>query len=150
MVRDALPTAPQGSAGPDITRLGFGAWAIGGGDWAFGWGPQDDRDSVAAIHRALERGVGWIDTAAAYGLGHSERVVARALRGLDDPPLVFTKCGMVWQDQADATPRPNLRPEEIRRECDDSLRRLEVERIDLLQFHWPDNRTGTPVEESWG
>jgi aryl-alcohol dehydrogenase-like predicted oxidoreductase len=149
-VDESHPTRRLGADGPEITTLGFGAWAIGGGDWAFGWGPQDDADSIAAIHRALDAGLGWIDTAAAYGLGHSEEVVARALRGMDDPPLVFTKCGMVWQDQADGVPRPNLRPEEIRRECDDSLRRLGVERIDLFQFHWPDTRTGTPVEESWG
>lgn len=145
-----IPTRRLGSRGPQITELGFGAWAIGGGDWAYGWGPQDDADSVAAIHRALERGAGWIDTAAVYGLGHSEQVVARALRGMAERPLVFTKCGMVWQDQPDGVPRPDLRPDEIRRECDDSLRRLEVERIDLYQFHWPDNATGTPVEESWG
>lgn len=147
---ESHPTRRLGADGPEITTLGFGAWAIGGGDWAFGWGPQDDADSIAAIHRALDAGLGWIDTAAAYGLGHSEEVVARALRGMDEPPLVFTKCGMVWQDQRDRVPRPNLRPEEIRRECDDSLRRLGVERIDLFQFHWPDTRTGTPVEESWG
>ena len=139
-----------GSRGPEITPVGFGAWAIGGGDWAFGWGPQDDADSIAAIHAALDAGVSWIDTAAAYGLGHSEEVVARALEGVSDRPLVFTKCGMVWQDQEDRVPRPNLRPEHIRRECDDSLRRLRVEAIDLFQFHWPDTRTGTPVEESWG
>ena len=145
-----IPTRRLGSRGPQITELGFGAWAIGGGDWAYGWGPQDDADSVAAIHRALERGAGWIDTAAVYGLGHSEEVVARALRGMADRPLVFTKCGMVWQDQSDGVPRPNLRPDEIRRECEDSLRRLGVERIDLYQFHWPDTMTGTPVEESWG
>ena len=145
-----LPTNRLGEDGPPITSVGFGAWAIGGGDWAFGWGPQDDDDSIAAIHRALELGVTWIDTAGAYGLGHSEEVVARALRGMAEPPLVFTKCGMVWHDQADGTPRPNLRPEEIRRQCDDSLRRLGVDCIDLFQFHWPDNNTGTPVEESWG
>lgn len=145
-----IATRRLGSRGPEITELGFGAWAIGGGDWAFGWGPQDDADSVAAIHRALECGVGWIDTAAVYGLGHSEEVVARALAGVSERPLVFTKCGMVWHDQADGVPRPNLRPDEIRRECDDSLRRLGVEAIDLYQFHWPDTETGTPVEESWG
>jgi aryl-alcohol dehydrogenase-like predicted oxidoreductase len=144
------PTRRLGADGPVITTLGFGAWAIGGGDWAYGWGPQDDADSIAAIHRALGQGVGWIDTAAVYGLGHSEEVVRRALAGMADPPLVFTKCGMVWQDQADGVPRPNLKPDEIRRECDDSLRRLGVERIDLYQFHWPDPNTGTPVEESWG
>ena len=145
-----IPTRRLGSRGPRITEVGFGAWAIGGGDWAFGWGPQDDADSIAAIHRALELGVGWIDTAAVYGLGHSEEVVERALRGMAERPLVFTKCGMVWQDQSDGVPRPNLRPGEIRRECEDSLRRLAVERIDLYQFHWPDTETGTPLEESWG
>jgi aryl-alcohol dehydrogenase-like predicted oxidoreductase len=146
----AIPRRPLGSGGPRITEVGFGAWAIGGGDWVFGWGPQDDADSIAAIHRALELGIDWIDTAAVYGLGHSEEVVERALRGMAERPLVFTKCGMVWHDQADGVPRPNLRPGEIRRECDDSLRRLGVERIDLYQYHWPDTRTGTPVEESWG
>jgi len=145
-----LPRRRLGSAGPEITTLGFGAWAIGGGDWAYGWGPQDDRDSIAAVHRALDAGIDWIDTAAVYGLGHSEEVVARALEGLAEKPLLFTKCGMVWQDQADGVPRPNLRPEEIRRECDDSLQRLRVDAIDLYQFHWPDTRTGTPVEDSWG
>jgi aryl-alcohol dehydrogenase-like predicted oxidoreductase len=127
-------TAPLGSTGPRITALGLGAWAMGGGDW----GHQDDRASVAAIHRALEVGINWVDTAAAYGRGHSEEVVARALRGLSDPPLVFTKCG------------PDLRPAEIQRECEASLRRLEVQRLDMLQFHAPDTVTGTPVEESWG
>jgi aryl-alcohol dehydrogenase-like predicted oxidoreductase len=105
---------------------------------------------VAAIHRALEHGINWIDTAAVYGLGHSEAIVARALHGLSDPPLVFTKCGVVWQDRPDRIPRPNLRPAEIRRECEDSLRRLGVERLDMLQLHAPDTVTGTPVEESWG
>jgi aryl-alcohol dehydrogenase-like predicted oxidoreductase len=144
------PRRRLGSAGPEITALGFGAWAVGGGDWAYGWGPQDDRDSIAAIRRALDAGIDWIDTAAVYGLGHSEEVVARALEGVSERPLVFTKCGMVWQGQADGVPRPNLRPEEIRRECEDSLRRLRVEWIDLYQFHWPDVSTGTPIEESWG
>ena len=145
-----LPARRLGADGPELSAVGFGAWAIGGGDWSFGWGPQDDRESVGAIHRALELGVNWIDTAGVYGLGHSEEVVARALRDVAERPLVFTKCGMVWHDQPDGVPRPNLRPEEIRRGCDDSLRRLGVERIDLFQFHWPDVNTGTPVEESWG
>ncbi|MEW6581559.1 MAG: aldo/keto reductase [Actinomycetota bacterium] len=143
------PTRPLGRSGLEVTTLGFGAWAIGG-EWAFGWGPQDDRESVAAIHRALDAGVTWIDTAGVYGLGHSEEVVGRAVRGLADPPLVFTKCGMVWRDRRGRVPRPNLRPEEVRRDCEESLRRLGVERIDLLQFHWPDTTTGTAVEESWG
>jgi len=134
----------------DITRLGLGTWAIGG-PWAFGWGPQDDRESVAAIHRTVELGVNWIDTAAVYGLGHAERVVGRALAPLPpaDRPLVFTKCGLVW-NEADrmAEPRRVLDPASIRRECDASLTRLGMERIDLYQFHWPDE-TGTAVEDSW-
>ncbi len=132
--------------------MGFGAWAIGGGGWKYGWGPQDDAASLAAMRHALERGINWIDTAAVYGLGHSEEVVGRLLRDLprDERPLVFTKCGQVW-DEADpmAEPRRSLRPESIRREVEASLRRLGVERIDLYQFHWPDE-TGTPVEDSWG
>lgn len=146
-----LPTRPFGTSGLEITTVGFGAWAAGGGGWAFGWGPQDDDDSVAAMRHAVERGVNWIDTAAVYGLGHSEEVVGRLLRELprDRHPLVFTKGGLAW-DERDRTapPRRDLRPESIRRECEASLRRLGVERIDLYQFHWPDE-TGTPVEESW-
>jgi aryl-alcohol dehydrogenase-like predicted oxidoreductase len=147
-----LPVLPLGRSGFAITRVGFGAWAAGGGGWAFGWGPQDDRDSIAAMRRALDHGVNWIDTAAVYGLGHSEEVVGRLLRELGSSrrPLVFTKCGLIW-DAADpmATARRDLRPASIRRECEDSLRRLGIETIDLYQFHWPDD-TGTPIEESWG
>jgi aryl-alcohol dehydrogenase-like predicted oxidoreductase len=148
-VTAALPTRPLGSGGPEITVLGLGAWAIGG-EWTFGWGPQDDGESIAAIHHALDCGIGWIDTAAAYGLGHSEEVVGRAIRGLAEPPLVFTKCGQEWWEAPNRPPVPDLRPEVIRRACDASLRRLGVERLDLFQFHWPDTRTGTPIEESWG
>ena len=147
----ALPTRPLGSSGLDITTVGFGAWAIGGGGWAFGWGPQDDADSLAAMHRALELGIKWIDTAAVYGLGHSEELVGRLLRELPsgDRPLVFTKCGLVW-DERDRMKEAGrvLRPDSIRKECEASLRRLGVERIDLYQFHRPDE-TGTPVEDSW-
>ena len=146
-----LPTRPLGSSGPDITTVGFGAWAIGGGGWAYGWGPQDDADSLAAMRRALERGINWIDTAAVYGLGHSEEVVGRLLRALParERPLVFTKCGLVWDERNPMTEaRRVLRPESIRKECEASLRRLGVERIDLYQFHRPDE-TGTPVEDSW-
>jgi aryl-alcohol dehydrogenase-like predicted oxidoreductase len=146
-----LPTRPLGSSGIDITPVGFGAWAIGGGGWSFGWGPQDDTASLAAMRRALELGVNWIDTAAVYGLGHSEELVGRLLRELprDARPFVFTKGGLVWDDQNRmGEPRRVLKPESIRLQVEGSLRRLGVERIDLYQFHWPDD-TGTPVEDSW-
>ncbi len=148
----ALPTRPLGTDGPAITTVGFGAWAVGGGGWAFGWGPQDDEDSIAAMRRALELGINWIDTAAVYGLGHSEEVVGRLLSEIhvDERPYVFTKCGLVWPEgDRLAMPERVLRPESIRRECEASLRRLGVDRIDLYQFHWPDD-SGTPVEDSWG
>ena len=146
-----LPTRPLGTSGLEITTVGFGAWAIGGGGWAFGWGPQDDTASLAAMRHALEQGINWIDTAAVYGLGHSEEVVGRLLRELpaSERPLVFTKCGLVWDERnrmAEAT--RDLRPASIRREVEASLRRLGVERIDLYQFHRPDE-LGTPVEDSW-
>ena len=145
-----LATRPLGTTGMDITTVGFGAWAVGG-PWAFGWGPQDDDDSIAAIQHAVSRGVNWVDTAPAYGLGHSEEVVGRAVAGLPeaDRPLLFTKCGM-WFEQPGPGVMPEfvLRPETIRTECERSLRRLGVERIDLLQFHWPD-RSGVAVEDSW-
>ena len=146
-----LPVRPLGASGMRITTVGLGAWAIGGGGWAYGWGPQDDAASLATMRRALERGINWIDTAAIYGLGHSEEVVGRFLRELPqgERPLVFTKCGMAW-DERDrmAEPRRTLEPASIRAECEASLRRLGVERIDLYQFHWPDD-TGTAVEDSW-
>jgi aryl-alcohol dehydrogenase-like predicted oxidoreductase len=146
-----LTTRPLGTTDMTITTVGFGAWAVGGGDWAFGWGPQEDEQSIATIRHAIERGINWIDTAAVYGLGHSEEVVRRALEGVPaaERPYVFTKCGMVWDEQDRmAKPRQVLRPESIRRECEASLRRLGLERIDLYQFHWPDE-TGTAVEDSW-
>jgi aryl-alcohol dehydrogenase-like predicted oxidoreductase len=146
-----LLTRPLGTSGLQITQVGFGAWAIGGGGWSYGWGSQDDTDSVAAIKHAVASGINWIDTAAIYGLGHSEEVVGRALHEIPaaERPYVFTKGGQI----ADRT-RPfeeaqhNLRPESIRKEVEASLRRLGVDRIDLYQFHWPD-AIGTPVEESW-
>jgi aryl-alcohol dehydrogenase-like predicted oxidoreductase len=147
----ALPTCPLGSSGLQITRLGFGSWALGGGGWSFGWGPQNDADSLATMRHALELGINWIDTAAAYGLGHSEEVVGRLLRQLPraERPLIFTKCGLLWDEHDPMTPpRRVLQPDSIRRECDASLRRLGVERIDLYQFHWPDE-AGTRVEDSW-
>jgi aryl-alcohol dehydrogenase-like predicted oxidoreductase len=128
-----------------ITPIGFGAWAIGGGGWEFAWGGQDDRDSVAAIREALGAGVNWIDTAAVYGLGHSEEVVARALEGMTNRPYVFTKCSMVWDERREIS--RSLKADSIRRECEASLRRLKVEAIDLYQVHWPD--PDEDVEEGW-
>jgi aryl-alcohol dehydrogenase-like predicted oxidoreductase len=146
-----LPTARLGRTDMHVTRAGFGAWAIGGGDWAFAWGNQDDAASVTAIRHAVESGINWIDTAAVYGLGHSEEVVAAALAGLPeaDRPYVFTKGGLVW-DPADrsAAPRRVGAPASLRTEVEGSLRRLRVERIDLYQMHWP-AQDGTPVEEYW-
>jgi aryl-alcohol dehydrogenase-like predicted oxidoreductase len=145
----ALPTRPLGSTGFEVTVLGLGAWAIGGSASQGGWGPQDDAESVAAIHRAVELGINWIDTAPAYGFGHAEHVVGEALAALpeDERPLVFTKCGLVWEE-GETTVRNALAQDSIRRECEASLRRLKVERLDLLQIHWPAH-DGTPPEESW-
>ena len=144
-----LPRKPFGTTGFEITRVGLGAWAIGGGGWQGGWGPQDDRDSIRAIHHAVERGVNWIDTAAAYGLGHAEVVVGRAVAELPETerPYVFTKCGLVWEE-GETSVRNVLAPDSIRRECEDSLRRLGVDVIDLYQIHWP-TWDGTPLEDSW-
>ena len=145
-----LPTRTFGTTGFEITRVGLGAWAIGGGEWQGGWGPQDDEASIRAIHHAVvERGVNWIDTAPAYGLGHAEEVVGRAVRELpqNERPYVLTKCGLVWEP-GDRSVSNSLAPDSIRKECEDSHRRLGDERLDLLQFHWP-SWDETPVEESW-
>jgi len=124
--------------------MGFGAWAIGGAGWEFGWGDQDDKASIAAIHRALELGINWIDTAAVYGMGHSEEVVAAALKKWRGPrPYVFTKCGLRWDEQGYV--HHNLQADSIHRECEASLRRLNVETIDLYQIHWPNEE----LEEGW-
>jgi aryl-alcohol dehydrogenase-like predicted oxidoreductase len=147
--RAALPTRRLGTTDMAITRVGFGAWAIGGTEWSRSGRPLDDETSIAAIHRAVERGINWIDTAPIYGLGHSEEVVRRALQDLPagERPCVFTKCGIVWgEDQA--PPRRVGAPASLRRELDDSLRRLDVERIDLYQMHRP-AEDGTPLEEYW-
>jgi aryl-alcohol dehydrogenase-like predicted oxidoreductase len=128
-----------------ITPIGFGAWAIGGSGWEFAWGGQDDSDSIAAIHEALDAGINWIDTAAVYGLGHSEEVVARALDRMNNRPYVFTKCSMVWNE--DRQIYRSLKADSIRRECEASLRRLRVETIDLYQIHWPDPEED--IEEGW-
>src|SRR3954462_9203609 len=146
-----LPTRALGSSGLEITRVGFGAWAIGGGGLSFGGGPRDDDASIAATRPAVERGMIWIDTAAVYGLGHSEELVGRLLHSMprEDHPFVFTKSGLVWDEQYPmAENKRVLRPESIRRECEASLRRLGGERIDLYQFHWPSD-DGTRVEDSW-
>jgi aryl-alcohol dehydrogenase-like predicted oxidoreductase len=140
-----------GQTGLTISRVGFGAWAIGGPDWAVGWGSQDDAASIRAIRHAVDRGVNWIDTAAIYGLGHSEEVVARAIAEMpaQDRPYVFTKCGQVW-NPADRKSKNRVgRADSIRREVEDSLRRLRVDVIDLYQMHWP-AEDGASLEEYWG
>jgi aryl-alcohol dehydrogenase-like predicted oxidoreductase len=131
-----MKTHRLGNSDLNITRFGFGAWAVGGGDWQFGWGHQDDADSIAAIHRALELGINWIDTAAVYGLGHSEEVVAKALaQWTGRRPYIFTKCARIWNDKQEIV--TSLKAQSIRTECDRSLRRLRVDAIDLYQMHWP-------------
>jgi aryl-alcohol dehydrogenase-like predicted oxidoreductase len=140
-----MKTKQLGNSDLFITPVGFGAWAIGGSCWEFGWGAQDDSDSVAAIWEALDAGINWIDTAAVYGLGHSEEVVARALRVMDVGPYVFTKCSLVWDEHREIGHR--LKADSIRRECEASLRRLRVEAIDLYQIHWPD--PDEDIEEGW-
>jgi aryl-alcohol dehydrogenase-like predicted oxidoreductase len=143
-----MKTRKLGNSDLHITPVGYGAWAIGGSGWQFAWGSQDDNDSIAAIHRALELGVNWIDTAAVYGLGHSEEVVARALKSWPGPrPYVFTKCGLRWD--ADGNVRKVLNADSIRHEVEDSLRRLSVEVIDLYQIHWPPDPDSAELEEGW-
>lgn len=136
----------------EITPVGFGAWAIGGGGWAFAWGEQDDRASIAAIRHAVERGINWVDTAPVYGLGHSEEIVARALKDFPpaDRPYVFTKCGLIWDREKPTVQALRIGDSaSLRQELEASLRRLGVERIDLYQMHWP-AEDGTPLEEYWG
>jgi len=141
-----METRQFGKTGMRITPIGFGSWAIGGGNWEFAWGPQDDEQSVAAIRRALDFGVNWIDTAAAYGLGHSEEIVARALTGVAPRPYVFTKGSMVWDEQGWVS--HSLKAASLRREVEASLRRLQTDTIDLYQLHWPDPEPD--IEEGWG
>lgn len=142
-----LPTKRLGTTNLEITRVGFGAWAIGGGGWRYAWGAQDDAESITAIRYAVESGINWIDTAAVYGLGHSEEVIGAALAEIPDSdrPYVFTKCGLVWDpDRPEAPPKRIMEPSSVRREVEGSLRRLGVDRIDLYQVHWPD--TGRSLE----
>src|SRR5580765_7358554 len=134
-----------GNSDMELTPIGVGAWAMGGSGWAFAWGPQDDNESIAAIHEALDRGVNWIDTAAVYGLGHSEEVVARALEGRANRPYVFTKCERNWDENRQIY--KSLKADSIRRECEASLRRLRVDTIDLYQIHWPE--PDEDIEERW-
>jgi aryl-alcohol dehydrogenase-like predicted oxidoreductase len=140
-----METRQLGSSDLHITPIGIGAWAMGGGDWAFSWGRQEDDQSVSAIHAALNAGVNWIDTAAIYGLGHSEEVVGRAIAGRVDRPYIFTKCGLVWNEKREIG--RSLKTASVRREVEASLRRLGVDVIDLYQIHWPDPER--EIEEGW-
>jgi aryl-alcohol dehydrogenase-like predicted oxidoreductase len=140
-----MQTKQLGNSDMHLTPMGIGAWAMGGGGWAFAWGPQDDNESIAAIHAALDAGLNWIDTAAVYGLGHSEEVVARALKGRSRRPYVFTKCARVWNERREIG--KSLKADSIRREAEASLRRLQVDVIDLYQIHWPEPEED--IEEGW-
>jgi aryl-alcohol dehydrogenase-like predicted oxidoreductase len=143
-----MQTRKLGNSDLQITPVGYGAWAVGGSGWQFAWGSQDDKDSIAAIHRSLELGVNWIDTAAVYGLGHSEEVVARALKSWSGPrPYVFTKCGLRWDAKGQA--QKVLSAGSIRGEVEDSLHRLSIEVIDLYQIHWPPDPDSPALEEGW-
>ncbi|HMG36064.1 MAG TPA: aldo/keto reductase [Blastocatellia bacterium] len=140
-----MQTRQLGNSDLHITPIGVGAWAIGGTGYAFSWGPQDDKESIGAIRKALDAGINWIDTAAVYGLGHSEEIVARALEGVAKRPFVFTKCERAWNERGEINGR--LKADSIRRECEASLRRLRVEVIDLYQIHWPE--PDEDIEEGW-
>jgi aryl-alcohol dehydrogenase-like predicted oxidoreductase len=134
-----------GNTGMRITPVGFGSWAIGGDNWQFGWGSQDDGDAIAAIERAVELGINWVDTAAVYGLGHSEELVAKAVAGMKERPWIFTKCSLVWDARRQMS--NSLKADSIRRECEASLKRLNVDAIDLYQIHWPNPEAD--LEEGW-
>jgi aryl-alcohol dehydrogenase-like predicted oxidoreductase len=143
MAKTLGPTRRLGTSDMDLTSIGFGAWAIGGGDWQYAWGAQDDNESIEAIVRAVDGGVNWIDTAAVYGLGHSEEVVGRALKQTNEKPYVFTKCAMTWGEDRKIVQTMK----KIRQECEASLRRLGVDAIDLYQIHWP--VPDEEIEEGW-
>jgi aryl-alcohol dehydrogenase-like predicted oxidoreductase len=146
-----VETKELGSTGFHLTPIGFGTWALGGGDWAFGWGEQDDAESIAAIRRAVDSGINWIDTAAVYGLGRAEEVISKALEDIppSSRPYVFTKCSLVWDSKNRLS--HSLKADSIKREVEDSLRRLRVETIDLYQIHWPSRTPGLApdIEEGW-
>jgi aryl-alcohol dehydrogenase-like predicted oxidoreductase len=141
-----MQTRRLGNSDLEITPLGIGAWAIGGGGWAFGWGPQDDAESIASIRAGIDAGLNWIDTAAVYGLGHSEEVVAKALEGVTEKVHVFTKCERRWNEKGEI--QKILKADSVREECENSLRRLKRDVIDLYQIHWPE--PDEDVEEGWG
>src|SRR5579884_1375572 len=145
LLRAVMEKRVLGNSDLHITRIGIGAWAMGGGGWTWSWGPQNDNASIAAIHEALDHGVNWIDTAAVYGLGHSEEIVARALKGRGTRPYIFTKCERVWDDRGQIG--GSLKADSIRRECEASLRRLQADVIDLYQIHWPE--PDRDIEEGW-
>lgn len=140
-----LESRRLGTTDMDITPVGFGSWALGGGGWVYAWGPQDDKESIDAIYHAVDLGINWIDTAAGYGLGHSEEIVGQAIAGMADPPFIFTKCSLTWNEQGDII--ASLKRDSIRQECEDSLRRLNIEAIDLYQIHWPN--PDEEIEEGW-
>lgn len=142
-----MQTRKLGFSELKLTTIGFGAWAIGGGNWDWGWGPQDDAESISTIHRALDLGINWIDTAAAYGLGHSEEIVARALKGRREQVFLATKCSLVWDTPQDYKVYNRLKAWSVRQECENSLRRLNTEVIDLYQIHWPN--PDADIEEGW-
>jgi len=141
----SMETRRLGNSDLRITPIGIGAWAMGGGGWKFAWGPQDDSQSIAAVQKALDYGINWIDTAAVYGLGHSEEVVARALSGRTAKPYIFTKCSRVWDENGNIS--SSLKRDSVRRECEASLTRLNVDVIDLYQIHWPE--PDDDIEEGW-
>jgi len=143
-----MQTKQLGNSDLPITPVGYGAWAIGGSGWQFAWGGQDDNDSIAAIHQALELGINWIDTAAVYGLGHSEEMVSRALQSWSGPkPYIFTKCGVTWDAKGNV--QHFLSGDSVRKEAENSLRRLKVDVIDLYQIHWPPDPDSSQLEEGW-
>jgi aryl-alcohol dehydrogenase-like predicted oxidoreductase len=144
--RKTMQTRPLGKADLHLTTIGLGTWAIGG-PWDFGWGPQEDTESIATIQQALDLGINWIDTAPAYGLGHAEEIVGRAIKGRRDRVIIATKCGLVWDDPKSRTVTNRLKAASIRKEAEDSLRRLRIEVIDLYQIHWPEPQED--IEEAW-
>lgn len=145
IIKNVMQKRQLGNSDLHITPIGVGAWAMGGGDWVFSWGHQEDKDSIEAVHAALDAGINWIDTAAIYGLGHSEEVVGRAIAGRSNRPYIFTKCGLVWDEQRQIS--RSLKADSIRQEVEASLRRMKVDVIDLYQIHWPDPEP--EIEEGW-